>query len=386
MNDKEQNTPTTPSSQSDGQSHPENKSMESAVDEATHQVKHDAHGEAKHAEQHEDKHEEQHEKKSEWTHASAHTEPSLIPERTVLESLAREMLNEQKANRRWRNFFRFSVLLVTVVAIWAAFDISGAPKEVLTRHTALVELNGEIDGDSSSASASVLLPALNSAFSDEASAGIILRVNSPGGSPVQAGIVNDEITRLRALYPKKPLYVVVEDMCASGCYYIAAAADGIYVNQASIVGSIGVLMSSFGFTGLMEKIGVERRLMTAGENKGFLDPFSAQTPKQKEFTQGLLHEIHEQFIAVVRKGRGKRLKETPDMFSGLFWTGSKAISLGLADGLGTVDSVARDVIKAEEIVDYTAHEGLSDRVLKKIGAAAGASAVKAMQSEAIKLR
>jgi protease-4 len=375
MNDKEQNTP---SSQSDSQSHPENKSVESTVDEATNQVKHDMHDE--------DKHEDKHEKKSEWTHASTPTEPSLIPERTVLESLAREMLNEQKANRRWRNFFRFSVLLVTVIAIWAAFDISGAPKEVLTRHTALVELNGEIDGDSSSASASVLLPALNSAFSDEASAGIILRVNSPGGSPVQAGIVNDEITRLRALYPKKPLYVVVEDMCASGCYYIAAAADGIYVNQASIVGSIGVLMSSFGFTGLMEKIGVERRLMTAGENKGFLDPFSAQTPKQKEFTQGLLHEIHEQFIAVVRKGRGKRLKETPDMFSGLFWTGSKAISLGLADGLGTVDSVARDVIKAEEIVDYTAHEGLSDRVLKKIGAAAGASAVKAMQSEAMKLR
>lgn len=378
MNDKEQNTPSTPSSQSDSQSHLENKSVESPVDEATHQMKQDKHDEAKH--------EEQHEKKSEWTHASTPSEPSLIPERTVLESLAREMLNEQKANRRWRNFFRFSVLIVTVIAIWAAFDISGAPKETLTRHTALIELNGEIDADSSSASVSALLPALNSAFSDEASVGIILRANSPGGSPVQAGIVNDEIIRLRKLYPKKPLYVVVEDMCASGCYYIAAAADGIYVNQASIVGSIGVLMSSFGFTGLMEKIGVERRLMTAGENKGFLDPFSAQTPKQKEFTQGLLHEIHEQFIAVVRKGRGKRLKETPDMFSGLFWTGSKAISLGLADGLGTVDSVARDVIKAEEIVDYTAHEGLSDRVLKKIGAAAGASAVKAMQSEAIKLR
>lgn len=377
MNDKEQNTPSTPSSQSDSQSHLENKSVESPVDEATHQVKQDKHDEAKH--------EEQHEKKSEWTHASTPSEPSMIPERTVLESLAREMLNEQKANRRWRNFFRFSVLIVTVIAIWAAFDISGAPKETLTRHTALIELNGEIDADSSSASVSALLPALNSAFSDEASVGIILRANSPGGSPVQAGIVNDEIIRLRKLYPKKPLYVVVEDMCASGCYYIAAAADGIYVNQASIVGSIGVLMSSFGFTGLMEKIGVERRLMTAGENKGFLDPFSAQTPKQKEFTQGLLHEIHEQFIAVVRKGRGKRLKETPDMFSGLFWTGSKAISLGLADGLGTVDSVARDVIKAEEIVDYTAHEGLSDRVLKKIGAAAGASAVKAMQSEAFKL-
>ena len=375
MNDKEQNTPSTPA---DHQEHAEDKTVESSAHASAQEEQHEA--------KHEEQHEKQHEKKSEWTHASTPSEPSLIPERSVLESLAREMLNEQKANRRWRNFFRFSVLLVVMIAIWAAFDISGAPKETLTRHTALIELNGEIDGDSNSASASVLLPALNSAFSDEGSAGIILRVNSPGGSPVQAGIVNDEITRLRALYPKKPLYVVVEDVCASGCYYIAAAADGIYVNQASIVGSIGVLMSSFGFTGLMEKIGVERRLMTAGENKGFLDPFSAQTPKQKEFTQGLLHEIHEQFITVVKKGRGKRLKETPDMFSGLFWTGNKAISLGLADGLGTVDSVARDVIKAEEIVDYTAHEGLSDRVLKKIGAAAGASAVKAMQSDAMKLR
>ena len=365
MNDKEQETQSTQSEPTDAHAHVENKAVDSTVDDITDQVKHEA--------------------KHESTQASQSSEPSLIPERSVLESLAREMLNEQKANRRWRNFFRFSILFVALIAIWAAFDIGGAPKESLTRHTALIELNGEIDGESSSASASVLLPALNSAFSDEGSAGIILRVNSPGGSPVQAGIVNDEITRLRALYPKKPVYVVVEDMCASGCYYIAAAADGIYVNQASIVGSIGVLMSSFGFTGLMEKIGVERRLMTAGENKGFLDPFSAQTPKQKEFTQGLLHEIHEQFIAVVRKGRGKRLKETPDMFSGLFWTGSRAISLGLADGLGTVDTVARDVIKAEEIVDYTSHENLSDRVLKKIGAAAGASAVKAMQSEAIKL-
>lgn len=369
MNDKEQDTPSTQSEPTDQHVHAENTAAESTVDDTSHQVKHESANDTA----------------RETTHASKFTEPSLIPERTVLESLAREMLNEQKANRRWRNFFRFSVLIVTAFAIWAAFDISGSPKEVLTRHTALIELNGEIDSDSSSASASALLPTLNSAFSDEASVGIILRVNSPGGSPVQAGIVNDEITRLRALYPKKPLYVVVEDMCASGCYYIAAAADGIYVNQASIVGSIGVLMSSFGFTALMDKIGVERRLMTAGENKGFLDPFSAQTAKQKEFTQGLLREIHEQFIAVVRKGRGKRLKETPDMFSGLFWTGSRAVSLGLADGLGTVDSVARDVIKAEEIVDYTAHEGLSDRVLKKIGAAAGASAVKAMQSESIKL-
>ena len=305
---------------------------------------------------------------------------------SVLENLALEMLREQRANRRWRIFFRFATLAVALVAVWAAFDLTGSQKQVTSRHTALIEIDGEIDVNSSTGSVSSILPALNDAFSDAGSVGIILRMNSPGGSPVQAGIVNDEITRLRKLHPKKPIYVVVEDMCASGCYYIAAAADRIYVNQASIVGSIGVLMSSFGFTGLMDKLGVERRLLTAGENKGFLDPFSAQTPKQKQFTLGLLNEIHQQFISVVRKGRGKRLKETPDMFSGLFWTGSRAIQLGLADGLGTVDSVARDVLQAEDIVDYTAHEGLSDRVLKKFGAAAGEGAVNAIGAAALKLR
>lgn len=312
--------------------------------------------------------------------------PTLFAENSVLEKIALEMLREQQSNRRWRIFFRFAGLAVALFAIWAAFDISGSSKEVTKRHTALIEISGEIDADSNTGSVSAILPALANAFADSGSVGIILKVNSPGGSPVQAGIVNDEITRLRKQYPKKPVYVVVEDMCASGCYYIAAAADRIYVNQASIVGSIGVLMSSFGFTGLMEKLGVERRLLTAGENKGFLDPFSAQSAKQKEFTQGLLNEIHMQFIDVVRKGRGNRLKETPDMFSGLFWTGSKAITLGLADGLGTVESVARDVIKAEDIIDYTTHEGLSDRVLKKFGAATGEGAVKAMRSEWLNLR
>lgn len=312
--------------------------------------------------------------------------PPSAPTAGVLENLALEMLREQRANRRWRIFFRFATLAVALVAVWAAFDLTGSPKQVTSRHTALIEIDGEIDANSSTGSVSSILPALNEAFSDAGSVGIILRMNSPGGSPVQAGIVNDEITRLRKLYPKKPIYVVVEDMCASGCYYIAAAADRIYVNQASIVGSIGVLMSSFGFTGLMDKLGVERRLLTAGENKGFLDPFSAQTPKQKQFTLGLLSEIHQQFISVVRKGRGKRLQETPDMFSGLFWTGSRAIQLGLADGLGTVDSVARDVLQAEDIVDYTTHEGLSDRVLKKFGAAAGEGAVNAIGSAALKLR
>jgi protease-4 len=304
----------------------------------------------------------------------------------VLEKLAFDMLNEQRASRRWRIFFRFATLGLVLLTLWVAFDFSSSQKQVAGRHTALIEIQGEIDTDSSTGSVSSILPALNEAFSDAGSVGVVLRMNSPGGSPVQAGIVNDEIFRLRKLHPEKPLYVVVEDMCASGCYYIAAAADRIYVNQASIVGSIGVLMSSFGFTGLMDKLGIERRLLTAGENKGFLDPFSMQSAKQKQFTQGLLNEIHQQFISVVRKGRGKRLKETPDMFTGLFWTGSKAVALGLADGLGTVDSVARDVLKAEEIIDYTTHEGLSDRVLKKFGAAAGEGAVKAMGSAWLPLK
>jgi protease-4 len=195
-----------------------------------------------------------------------------------------------------------------------------------------------------------------------------LRINSPGGSPVQSGYINDEIHRLRAKYPSIPLYVVVEDMCASGGYYVAAAADKIYVNKASMVGSIGVLMDGFGFTGTMEKLGVERRLMTAGENKGFMDPFSPVNPRHKELVKQMLDEIHQQFIAVVRQGRGKRLKETPDTFSGLVWTGQKSIEMGLADEMGSVDSVARDVIKAENIVDFTTHEGIADRLAKKFGA------------------
>ena len=207
---------------------------------------------------------------------------------------------------------------------------------------------------------------------------MVLRIDSPGGSPVQAGIIVDEIRRLKRGYPDKPLYVVVDEICASGGYYIAAAADRIYVNKASIVGSVGVLMDSFGFTGTMEKLGVERRLMTAGVNKGFLDPFSPQSDKHRAHAQEMLNEIHQQFITVVRTGRGARLKETPEMFSGLYWTGAKAVEMGLADGFGTVDTVARDIVKAEDIVDYTAHEGLPERVLKKFGASVGEGALKAM--------
>ncbi len=304
----------------------------------------------------------------------------------ALEKLAQGMLDEQRASRRWRNIFRIGALLVALFAIYAALDLKGSAKQASTRHTAMVEITGEIDSDSGSASVDAILPALQEAFGDVGSVGVVLRMNSPGGSPVQSAIVNDEITRLRKLHPSKPVYVVVEDMCASGCYYIAAAADRIYVSQASVVGSIGVLMSSFGFTGLMNKLGVERRLLTAGENKAMMDPFSEQNPRHREFTQAMLKEIHQQFISAVKTGRGKRLKDNPEIFSGLFWTGSRAISLGLADGLGTVDSVARDVLKAEDVIDYTVREGLSDRVLKKFGAAVGESMAKAMVTETMRPR
>ena len=218
------------------------------------------------------------------------------------------------------------------------------------------------------ASADSVIGSLQGAFEDKKTKGVILRINSPGGSPVQAGQIYDEIKRLRALHPKIPLYAVVDDICASGGYYVAAGADKIFVDKASIVGSIGVLMDGFGFTDTMEKLGVERRLLTAGENKGFLDPFSPVDPKQEAFAKQMLEEIHGQFIGVVREGRGKRLKETPEMFSGLVWSGEKSIQLGLADGLGTVESVARDVIKAEDIVDYTQQESLAERLAGRLGA------------------
>ena len=297
-------------------------------------------------------------------------------EREVLEKLVLGTLQEQRAQRRWGIFFKFFFLLIVLFGMAAYFDFSfpGSDSETLGRHTALIEIDGAIDTEGSG-SAAVVIPALNKAFSDSGSVAVVLHINSPGGSPVQAGMIVDEIRRLRKGYPDKPLYVVVDKICASGGYYIAAAADRIYVNKASVVGSIGVLMDGFGFTGLMEKVGVERRLLTAGENKGFMDPFSPLSEKHKQHALSMLNEIHQQFIDVVRSGRGKRLKETPDMFSGLYWTGATAIDMGLADAYGTVDSVARDVVKAEDIIDYTQHEGLPERVLKKFGAAVGGGAM-----------
>ncbi len=298
-------------------------------------------------------------------------------ERDVLEKVLLAAISEQRASRRWGIFFKFLFVFLLLGGLGIAYFYSKDEAESFGAHTALVTIDGEIEGGDAGA-AEVVIPALDKAFADEDAVGVILHINSPGGSPVQAGMINDEIARLRETYPKKPIYVVVDEICASGGYYIAAAADRIYVDKASVIGSIGVLMDGFGFTGLMDKAGVERRLLTAGENKGFLDPFSPQTPKQKAFALSMLNEIHQQFIDAVRKGRGKRLKETPDMFSGLFWTGAKAVDMGLADDFGTVDSVARDEFKAEDIVDYTEHEGLEDRVLKKFGASVGAGAVKSI--------
>ena len=287
-------------------------------------------------------------------------------ERKTLEKLVFAALDEQRARRRWGIAFKalgFVYLLVVLVAVvdW------GAGAEHQERHTALVTLNGVIEAKGES-NAENLVTALGSAFEEKHVAGVILRINSPGGSPVQAGIINDEIRRLRAKHPDKMLYAVVEDMCASGGYYVAAAADQIYVNKASIVGSIGELMDGFGFTGTMDKAGVERRLLTAGENKGFLDPFSPQAPQHKAHAQTLLNDIHQQFIDVVKAGRGNRLKETPEMFSGLMWTGAQSVQLGLADDFGSVDSVARDVIKAEKVLDYSVKDNIAERFAKRLGA------------------
>jgi protease IV len=217
------------------------------------------------------------------------------------------------------------------------------------------------------ASAERIMSGLRSAFEDSKTQGVVLRINSPGGSPVQAGQINDEIRRLRAKHPKIPLYAVIDDVCASGGYYIAVAADKIFVDKASLIGSIGVLMDGFGFTGTMEKLGVERRLITAGANKGMLDPFSPLDPKHAEYAKVMIKQIHDQFIKVVRDGRGNRLKETPDMFTGLIWSGEEGIKLGLADSLGSLDYVAREVIKAEDVVDYSRHESLPERLAKRFG-------------------
>ena len=297
-------------------------------------------------------------------------------ERATLEKLAFAALNEQRSARRWKLFFRLAWLLLIGAIAFAAFQQSSSTASKSAPHTAVVDIKGEI-ASGAEASAEFVVAAMRSALEDEGSQALVLLINSPGGSPVQAGIINDEIVRLKAKHGK-PVYAVVEETCASAAYYIAAAADDIYVDKASIVGSIGVLMDGFGFTGTMEKLGVERRLLTAGENKGFLDPFSPQTEKQRAYAQTMLDQIHQQFITVVKTGRGDRLKTTTDTFSGLFWTGQQAVDMGLADQLGSLDYVAREVVKAEDIIDYTRRDNVAERLVKRFGAAIGVGAVKSL--------
>ena len=307
-------------------------------------------------------------------------------ERETLEKLAFSALKEQTKARRWGIFFKLLTFAYVTFLLLMVFEWRGDGDLIADgKHTALVELEGVIDAKGD-ASAEKIASALQTAFKDKNTQGVILRINSPGGSPVQSGIINDEVRRLRGNYPNTPLYVVVEDVCASGGYFVAAAADKIYVNKASLVGSIGVLMDGFGFTGGMEKLGVERRLLAAGENKGFMDPFSPVDPKQREYALGMLNDIHQQFIAVVKQGRGKRLKDDPELFSGLVWTGKKAVELGLADGYGSVASVARDVIKAEAVVDYTQKSSTVERFAKRFGAAAAKSFAEFTLRESIRLR
>lgn len=289
-------------------------------------------------------------------------------ERSILEKIALEGIVEQRRRRRWGIFFKALGFAYVTVILVAFVDWGGGTDSLEgKKHTALVQLEGVIQSKGD-ATAEHVISALQAAFEDKNTAGIVLRINSPGGSPVQAGMINDEIRRQRAKHPDVAIHAVIEDVCASGGYYVAAATDKIFVDKASIVGSIGVLMDGFGFTGTMDKLGVERRLLTAGENKGFLDPFSPQNGQHKAHAQDMLNDIHRQFIEVVREGRGKRLKETPEMFSGLMWTGAKSVELGLADGFGTVESVAREIFKAEDIRDYTVKSSIAERFAKQLGA------------------
>jgi protease-4 len=305
-------------------------------------------------------------------------------ERGVIERLASATLQEQRRARRWGIFFKLLTFAYVTFLIMMAMDWQGDERRE-GKHTALVDVSGVI-APGGEANAERIVAALQSAFKDENTQGVVMRINSPGGSPVQAHYIYEEMRRLRKLHPNVPLYAVVEDVCASGGYYVAAAADRIYVGQSSIVGSIGVRMDSFGVTGLMEKLGVERRLLTAGDNKGFLDPFLPVDESQKQHAQALLADVHQQFMGAVREGRGKRLKESPGMFSGLVWTGWQSVELGLADAFGSLGYVAREILKAERVVDFTQKENIAERFARRLGAGAAEAALQLTLRHASPLR
>jgi protease IV len=290
-------------------------------------------------------------------------------ERALINRMAAEFLREQRRSRRWGTIFRFGILayLVLVIAVYFANGL-GESWSAATKHTALVDVKGAIAADGE-ASADRIITALRKAFEADHAKAVILRINSPGGSPVQSGYVFKEIRRLREKYPDKKVYAVGVDAMASGAYYIAAAADEIYVDEATLVGSIGVRLDSFGFQRAMEELGIQRRLLTAGERKGMLDPFSPLAEQDREFLQGLLDNMHGQFIDAVKTGRGDRLHGGDELFSGLFWTGQESVGLGLSDGIGSSSYVAREIVGAEDIVEYSTKRDLLERLTERFGTA-----------------
>lgn len=311
------------------------------------------------------------------------TDKNLEWEKSVLEKLAFAALHEQRSTRRWGIFFKlltFSYLVaILMIAVYPQMETG---KHSNQQQVAVIDVLGMI-AEGEAASADSIIDGLRDAAKDSNTKGIILNINSPGGSAVQAAYVYDEIRRQKAEHPNLPIYSVVGDICASGGYYIAAASDKIYVSPASLIGSIGVVMNGFGFSNVLEKLGVERRLMTAGEHKAMLDPFSPVNQQESQHMQGLLDQVHQQFINAVRQGRGDRLKETPEMFSGLIWSGEQSVKLGLADAFGSIDSVARNDFGSEETVNFTPQEHLIDRLAGKFGAAFGHSIATALKNVSI---
>ncbi|AAU92506.1 putative signal peptide peptidase SppA [Methylococcus capsulatus str. Bath] len=298
-------------------------------------------------------------------------------EREALEKLLLEALVEQRRARRWNLAFR--AFLVAAIGLGLVLAFKPLAHDGLTAsgksHTAVVDVTGTI-AEGGETDADTIIEGLREAAEAKGVKGIVLRMNTPGGSPVQSAYVYDEIRRIKKEHPALPVYAVVTDVCASGGYYIASATDRIFVNPASIVGSIGVIMNGFGFVGTLEKLGVERRVMTAGDHKAILDPFGPVDPVEKQHVQRLLNTVHQQFIAAVKAGRGDRLKDRPEIFSGLVWTGAEGIELGLVDAVGELHEVAETVIGAKEIVNYSHRETLLDRVVRQLGTSLEAALTK----------